>query len=50
MHTHKNVPILVPLVGIDFTKTSQYEDVSKSSRLAAWSEDCKWYSSLPPSV
>jgi len=24
-----------------------YEGVSKVSGLAAWSENCKWYSSLP---
>jgi len=25
-----------------------YEGATKFSGLAAWSENCKWYSSLPP--
>jgi len=25
----------------------RYEGVSRNSRLAAWSENCKWYSCLP---
>jgi hypothetical protein len=32
---------------VDFFEKCQYEGVSKVFRLATWSENCKWYSSLP---
>jgi hypothetical protein len=47
---HSFSDFTVPMVRVDLYKpqsSSMYEGVPRSSGLATWSKNCKWYTSMP---